>query len=176
MPHHPAWDIYESALLHDICLRVERGELFREAAIQELSKTFRQNAGRNDDNDTYRNEAGISWQYNYMYYLITRPGYERGSKVFQELRVSTGRSRKNTRKSYGKPNVFFQSNKTARCRGRMENGAERLSKPSQAVCLSAPHIGCHSIFASQEGKGLFKSRDRPSRIASDTVRVFGRET
>ena len=85
MPHHPAWDIYESALLHDICLRVERGELLRETAIWELSKTFRQNAGRNDDNDTYRNEAGISWQYNYMYYLITRPGYERGSKVFQEI-------------------------------------------------------------------------------------------
>lgn len=85
MPHHPAWDIYESALLLDICLRVEGGEISREAAIQKLSKTFRQSAGRDDDNDTYRNEAGISWQYNDMKYLITRPGYKRGSKVFHEI-------------------------------------------------------------------------------------------
>ena len=85
MPRHPAWDIYESALLLDICIRVERGEILKEAAIQELSKTFRQKAGRNDDNDTYRNEAGISWQYNYMQYLITRPEYGRGSKVFRKI-------------------------------------------------------------------------------------------
>ena len=85
MPHHPAWDIYESALLLDICLRVERGEIEEKAAIKKLSETLRRTAGRNDENDTYRNEAGISWQYNYMKYLITRPEYERGSKVFREI-------------------------------------------------------------------------------------------
>ena len=85
MPKHPAWDMHESALLHDLCLRVERGEIPKDTAIQELSKTLRQTAGRNDDNDTYRNEAGISWQYNYMNYLITRPEYERGPKIFKEM-------------------------------------------------------------------------------------------
>ena len=85
MPKHPAWDMHESALLLDTCLRVERGEIPKDTAIRELSKTLRQAAGRNDDNDTYRNEAGISWQYNDMNYLITRPGYKRGSKVFHEI-------------------------------------------------------------------------------------------
>ena len=85
MPRHPAWDIYESALLLDICLRVERGDIEEKAAIKKLSETLRRTAGRNDDNDTYRNEAGISWQYNYMKYLITRPDYEHAPKIFKEI-------------------------------------------------------------------------------------------
>ena len=85
MPRHPAWDIYESALLLDICLRVERGDIEEKAAIKKLSETLRRTAGRNDDNDTYRNEAGISWQYNYMKYLITRPDYEHAPKIFKKI-------------------------------------------------------------------------------------------
>ena len=85
MPKHPAWNQYEAALLLDICIRVERGDIEEKAAIKKLSETLRRAAGRNDDNDTYRNEAGISWQYNYMKYLIIRPEYERGPKVFHEI-------------------------------------------------------------------------------------------
>lgn len=85
MPKHPAWNQYEAALLHDICLRVARGEIPKEAAMQKLSEKLRRKAGRNDDNDTYRDKAGISWQYNDMSALITRPGYKRGSKVFHEI-------------------------------------------------------------------------------------------
>ena len=85
MPKHPAWDIYESALLLDICLCVERGEMEKKAAIKKLSATLRRTAGRNDNHDTYRNEAGISWQYNYMKHLITCPDYEHAPKIFREI-------------------------------------------------------------------------------------------
>lgn len=85
MPRNPAWDIHESALLLDVCLRVERGEISQEAAIKGLSETLRNKAGRNDNNDTYRNEAGVLWQFNSMKSLIIPPEYERVSKVFREI-------------------------------------------------------------------------------------------
>ena len=62
---------------------------------------------------------------------------------------------------HGKSNSFAYSHRfgladTARCRGRMKNGAERLFKPFTG-CLSfrAAVIGCHLIFALRKGQIRF---------------------
>ena len=62
------WDKYESAVLLDACLRVERGVISRSSAITYVSNTLRKRAiskGLEID-DIFRNENGISMQFSAM--------------------------------------------------------------------------------------------------------------
>ena len=70
------WDKYEIALLLDMYLHFENGELSRKEAKERLSDTLRRmavNRGIMID-DTYRNENGMSYYLDYMAYALFGKG------------------------------------------------------------------------------------------------------
>lgn len=68
MINNRPWDIYESALLLEACLKIEAGELSVSTACDILSKNLRLMAIKQGENvsDTFRNYNGISWQISLM--------------------------------------------------------------------------------------------------------------
>ena len=68
MINNRPWDIYESALLLETCLKIEAGEQSMSAACETLSKNLRLMAIKQGENvsATFRNYNGISWQVSLM--------------------------------------------------------------------------------------------------------------
>ena len=89
MANRIPWDIYESALILDTYLRIEKGEIaFREAVFQ-LSEALRKkatNAGMDIDY-AYRNKNGIAKQLGCMKYVVTdgKYGFSHTSKIYYEI-------------------------------------------------------------------------------------------
>ena len=83
------WNIYESALLLDTYLRIERGDITRKYAVSELSTDLREmaiNQGIKID-DVYRNENGISMHLYHMMYALTdgKSGLANTAKVYYQI-------------------------------------------------------------------------------------------
>jgi hypothetical protein len=83
----PKWNRYESALLLEGCLKIQRGE-DRKTIIKELSKTLRkmgERAGYSID-EIFRNENGIAWQMKRMEIALSEKVCDvKPNKVFIEV-------------------------------------------------------------------------------------------
>ena len=89
MTNRIPWDIYESALILDTYLRIERGEIAFREAVSQLSEILRKkaiNAGIEIDH-TYRNKNGIAKQLGCMKYVVTdgKYGFSHTSKMYYEI-------------------------------------------------------------------------------------------
>ena len=83
------FDVYEAVILHDACLRYESGTLTRTSAVRQVSKILRNRAisiGLSID-DSFRNEAGISFQLSVMQHVVTdgKRGVAQHSKLFESV-------------------------------------------------------------------------------------------
>ena len=82
------WDVYETAILIDACVRVQNNEIDRWDAVTEVSTLLRRravNLGINID-DIYRNTNGISMQMISINGLLDENAYKlrNASKVFRD--------------------------------------------------------------------------------------------
>ncbi len=84
------WTKYEVALLIDACVTFGSTQSTRTEAIKELSKTLRKLAIKNniEIDDIYRNENGITMQFNIMQSLLCNKesGLHNASKLFVEMK------------------------------------------------------------------------------------------
>ena len=83
------WDIYESALILDTYMQIEKGEVTFKQAVSQLSSDLRKKAikaGVTVDN-LYRNENGIAIQLGCMKYILTdgRHGFSHAPKIYAEI-------------------------------------------------------------------------------------------
>lgn len=83
------WDKYETALLIEAWLNVEKGILTRQEAVALLSKSLRDRAVKNgtEIDDVFRNENGISMQLNNVQRLMQKQpdAKQHNTKIFIEM-------------------------------------------------------------------------------------------
>lgn len=93
------WDEYETALLICMYLLVKSGQFSKDEAVRGLSKMLRKGAVRLGEkiNDTYRNENGISFQFDRISYCFTGIGKMKPNAMF----VKMAEMYKNDTKSFG---------------------------------------------------------------------------
>ena len=84
------WTKYEVALLIDACIRFDNTQCTRTEAIKGLSKTLRELAIKNklEIDDIYRNENGISIQFQLMQGLLhdEARGLSNSTKLIVEIK------------------------------------------------------------------------------------------
>lgn len=88
MANRVRWDQYEAVILLDAYVKFVDGQLTRSQAIERVSSLLRKRAilaGETID-DSYRNEAGISFQLGVMQFVMTdgKKGIGQKSKLFQD--------------------------------------------------------------------------------------------
>lgn len=85
------WDIYETAILLDACVQIDKGNCDKKIMIKNVSIALRNRAISNGAkiDKLFRNENGITLQMIKMLYLVTagEKGLPGSGKIFVEIAV-----------------------------------------------------------------------------------------
>lgn len=149
------WTKYEVALLIDACIRFDNTQCTRTEAIKGLSKTLRELAIKNklEIDDIYRNENGISIQFQLMQGLLHDEvsGLRNSSKLFVEMKELYNQNKSEYEKILKEAQAMLECNKKNR-----DNFVEWLSSQVSPAQLSEIYLVYDKIDKFCLKRGILK--------------------
>ena len=150
------WTKYEVALLIDACIRFDNTQCTRTEAIKGLSKTLRELAIKNklEIDDIYRNENGISIQFQLMQGLLHDEvsGLRNSSKLFVEMKELYNQNKSEYEKILKEAQAMLECNKKNR-----DNFVEWLSSQVSPAQLSEIYLVYDKIDKYCRQRGIIQN-------------------